>query len=179
MTSSKSVPTALLVHGIFHSPVHFGPFIKHLDTLSIPAKAVALPSVANAPSGTLADDVAAIRSALSSLIEVEKKDVILAVHSYSGIPGCQAISGFEKSRREKGGLEGGIISCVFMNTFLLPAGGRLADKWGPTIPAFIIPDVGHSLTILPNAARQRGGPVQPISSSSSSCRLIVLVNRAR
>lgn len=90
-------PTIVSVPGAFHTPNHFRPISILLEASSYQAITVALPSIgARASSATYRDDVHAIRSTLQELVEGEGKDVLLALHSYGAVPGCQTVGGLKK-----------------------------------------------------------------------------------
>ncbi|CAD6587374.1 MAG: hypothetical protein ASARMPREDX12_002827 [Alectoria sarmentosa] len=49
-----------------------------------------------------------------------KKDVVIVMHSYGAVPGCQAITNIERSHRIKEGKKGGVISLFFIGGLLGP-----------------------------------------------------------
>ncbi len=53
------------------------------------------------------------------------KDVVLVMHSSGAIPGCQAVTSFERSLRIKEGKRGGIISLVLVGGLLVDEGESL------------------------------------------------------
>ncbi|CAG8978439.1 hypothetical protein HYALB_00012606 [Hymenoscyphus albidus] len=120
-----SKPTFVLVPGAWHSPDIYSAVTAILSKHGFSAMGVALPSVGAIPlHADFREDVAAIRKCLTALIS-DEKDVVLVVHSYSGLPGGEAPIGVGKIEREaKGlkGLKGGFIRYVVINGFATPAG---------------------------------------------------------
>ncbi|CAG8951246.1 hypothetical protein HYFRA_00007994 [Hymenoscyphus fraxineus] len=94
----------------------------------VPVIGVALPSVGATPPHTdFKEDVAAIRKCLTGLIS-DYKDIVLVVHSYSGLPGGEAPIGLGKIEREAKGLKGGVIRYVVINKLATPAGFQPTPK---------------------------------------------------
>ena len=78
---------------------------------------------------------------LKKLIEDEGKDVLLAIHSYGGVPGCQAIGELEKNARLKEGKKGGVVHVLFMAALLVEQGKRLRDALPGGLPPWAAFDV--------------------------------------
>ena len=147
--SSSSKPTIVFVPGAFHTPSHFAPVIELLQKSSYPSLAVSLPSIgAQAATGTLTDDTQAIRSVLEKLIEEEGKDVIMAAHSYGGVPACQSVGGLEKSKRADKGEKGGISHVLFIAALLVEEGKALVDALGGGLPPWAEAEVSLTLPLL-------------------------------
>jgi hypothetical protein len=68
------------------------------------------------------DDIAGIRSAVQKLVEEEEKDVVLVVHSISGMLGPSAIGGLGSKARSDVGLKGGVRKIVFLAAAVTPEG---------------------------------------------------------
>lgn len=131
----SSKPTIVFVPGAFHTPNHFTPLTELLQKSSFPSVTVSLPSIgAQAATATLTDDIQAIRSVLEKLIEEEGKDIVVAAHSYGGVPACQTVSGLEKSKRSNGGKKGGIVHVLFIAALLVEEGKALVDALGGGLP---------------------------------------------
>ncbi len=86
--------------------------------------------------------MAAIRGVIAELVWDEKggdgkkpgeygrrdpggKDVVLVMYSSGAIPGCQAVTSFERSLRFKEGKRGGVISLVLVGGLLVGEGESL------------------------------------------------------
>jgi len=115
-------PTIVLVPGAWHQPAIYSGVVENLSKAGYSSVSLPLPSVgANPPHSDFSGDVAAIRNCLTNLVS-EEKDVILVVHSYSGLPGGEAPKGLAKKDRESHGLKGGVIRYVVINGFATPPG---------------------------------------------------------
>ena len=91
----------------------------------------------------------AIRSLLKKLVEEDGKKVVLAPHSYGGVPGCQTVSGLERSKRQAKGNAGGIIHVLFIAALLVEQGQAMVDAIeGGKTPSWAIFKVrGHLLSV--------------------------------
>ncbi len=120
-------PTIVFVPGAFHIEAHFQPISSLLNRASFPTVTVSLPTTSQATACSYRDDVYAIRSVLETLVEEEGKEVLLAVHSYGGVPGCQTVCGLERSKRKAEGKSGGIVHVLFITALLVEQGRRMAE----------------------------------------------------
>ena len=83
------------------------------------------------PKRTLVDDALAIRSELIKLIEYESETVIVIIHSYGGLVGCEAIpEELAYSTRQAQGLSGGVVHLFFFAAFLLGKGQSVLEVFG-------------------------------------------------
>ena len=131
-----SKPTIVLVPGAWHKPEIYHSVTKNLKEHGYPTISLALPSAgAIPPNMTFDQDVSAIRDCLATLVESDEKEVILVVHSYTGMPGAEAPRGLGKKERQDRGLNGGVIRLVFIMAFAMPegfqptAGGAQMPEW--------------------------------------------------
>ena len=62
-----------------------------------------------------------IRSTVAGLVE-EGEEVIVVMHSYSGIPGGQALEGLDRKSRSEEGLAGGVTRLIYIMSFIVPEG---------------------------------------------------------
>ena len=123
-----SKPTIVLVPGAWHKPTIYSGVVAFLSKHGYPTVSLDLPSVgAKPPHQDFSGDVAAIRDCLSGLVS-NNKDVVLVVHSYTGLPGGEAPKGLGKKEREAKGLKGGVIRYVVINGFAMSAGFQPAVK---------------------------------------------------
>ena len=144
-TTSPSKPTIVFVPGAFHTPDHFKPMSDLLHQSSYPSVTVSLPSIGeHAATFAPGDDIRAIRSELEKLIEDDGKDVVLAMHSYGGLPGSQSVVGLEKSVRIKEGKKGGVVHILFIAAFVLENGQSLVDALGGGLPPWAVADVSKT-----------------------------------
>nr|GAT42523.1 predicted protein [Mycena chlorophos] len=125
---ASSSPTFLFVPGVCHTPAHCQPLLDAFHARGYSAEAVALPTVGSlASTAPLNADVNAIRDSLERLVVNENRDVVLVCHSYGGVPGSQAVKGFERSRRMADGTDGGIVQVVFLAAMLPKEGESTAE----------------------------------------------------
>jgi hypothetical protein len=72
---------------------------------------------------------------MRKLIEENKKEVILVVHSYLGMPGIEAPVSLGKKDHQAKGLRGGVTRLVYvmafalLEGFTLTAGGEQYPEW--------------------------------------------------
>ncbi|KAL8993431.1 MAG: hypothetical protein Q9169_006348 [Polycauliona sp. 2 TL-2023] len=95
-------PTIILVHGGWQGPETFSLLIPLLEKAGYSSIAVALPSshsVIAVPD--FSADVAIIRSILTSTLATGK-DVVLVMHSYGAVPGCEALKGLKQAEADRG-----------------------------------------------------------------------------
>ena len=129
-------PTIVLVPGAWHKPEIYSSVTGNLEAHGYPTVSIPLPSAgAMPPNMTFDEDVRAIRDCLTTLVESDEKEVILVVHSYTGMPGAEAPKGLGKKERQEKGLNGGVIRLVFIMAFAMPegfqptAGGAQMPEW--------------------------------------------------
>lgn len=119
--------TILVVPGSFVTPPLYDGLIKTIRDQGYDAKAIELLSANDGtrlPAPTTADDAEHIRQDILSILDdpAEPKDVVLALHSYSGVPGSSAVKGLSKADRLSQGKKTSVISIAYMAAFLLPRG---------------------------------------------------------
>ena len=126
--SSKNI-TFALVPGSFATPQMYDKCEALLHAQGYRTLAIELLTAndgSRLPPATCDNDVDHIRSKLLSMLDgTDSPDVILAVHSYAGIPGTAAIQGLNKASRAKQGKANGVVGILYI--------------------AAAIPEVGESL----------------------------------
>ncbi|KAK1534782.1 uncharacterized protein CCOS01_03534 [Colletotrichum costaricense] len=139
MTATK--PTFIFVPGAWHCATKFEPVTSKLEALGYPTKSVQLPCYgAEPPLSDFQPDVAAIRQEIEKSVDAGE-DVVLFMHSYGGIVGCEACRGLGKAARGKEGKTGGVVRLVFCAAFMVPEGVSLFDMLqGNPLPWFIVSD---------------------------------------
>ncbi|KAL8966961.1 MAG: hypothetical protein Q9183_003136 [Haloplaca sp. 2 TL-2023] len=90
------LPVVVLVQGSFQQPAVYEQLTKSLRTLGFVTSHPRLPSCTDSdnpdfPQTTLIDDALAIRLELTRQVEYEGKTVMVAMHSYGGLVGSEAI----------------------------------------------------------------------------------------
>jgi len=153
-------PTIVFLPCAWHTTAYYAPVRTALSTHGYSTAAIALPSLN--PRTNIYDffeDVKVIKDAVTNLVD-EGKDVILVCHSYSGLPGPEALRGLGKSERQKNGEKGGVARLIFVMAIMLPEGKGTAPYGDVSvIPPHVIYDkeVRPSLTIssLPTCSHDR------------------------
>ena len=138
-------PLFLFVPGTFHTPAHYTLIENELAKKGYEASTVSLPNIgAGAATAELYDDVKAVIDALNEYVVKQARDVVVVCHSYGSVPGCQAITGLEKSIFVGNGLPGGVIRIVFVSGILAREGETTLDvlkRSGQGHPVWIERDV--------------------------------------
>jgi len=122
-------PDVVIVHGAFHPPDLYSALKTKLEELGHTVVIPRLATLGESPGKTWKDDVAVIHEAVLPLFE-QGHEVIIASHSYGGIPAAQAIEGFDVGSRSKQGKQGGFRAAVLMAAFAVPAGTDLYEATG-------------------------------------------------
>jgi pimeloyl-ACP methyl ester carboxylesterase len=114
-------PTVVLVRGAMHASRIFDPLRERLTDRGIASRAVQLPGSTpdSAAAQGLTEDVSAVRAA----IEAVDGPVVLAAHSYGGVPATWAAA--EESR---------VAELVWMAAFALEAGTSMMEWMGGDFP---------------------------------------------
>lgn len=133
--------TVVLVHGGWQTPDVFTALVKYLERAGYSVLAPALPSVGTIPAvPNFDEDVKAVRDAVKSLVDTGKK-VIIVMHSYGAVPGCEALKDFVqevgKDDYEDVDLQGGVVRLLFLAGMVLAPG---MSTWSPNrtgpVPGF-------------------------------------------
>ena len=115
-----SKPAIVIVPGSWQKPVSWDGFVERMQKAGYEAIHVPLPTVGGTvtPLASLAEDVAAVRAALSSLAEQGKKALVLC-HSSGGLVGSNAVP--ESSN---------VVGLLFLTAFMIPKGHAVLDMLG-------------------------------------------------
>jgi hypothetical protein len=134
MTSTK--PSIVIVPGGWHIPEHFAPTTKLLEEAGYVVYGVRLPSVRDEPPfpTTHEPDTEAVRNVLLRVLDEDKKDVLLVMHSYGGIPGGDACKGLSKEDPTKEGKTTAVIQLVWIAAFAVQEGESLEDARQNPLP---------------------------------------------
>ncbi|KAF2657101.1 alpha/beta-hydrolase [Lophiostoma macrostomum CBS 122681] len=138
-----SNPTIVCVPGAWLPPNIYSESLQILESHGYPTISLALPSVGADPGlPNFDEDVK-----LTKLIVEESKDVVLVMHSYSGVPGTEAPVGLGKQEREEKGEKGGVVRLVYV--------AALAMREGPGVWANtqLQPQSG-TVTVNPSNAKR-------------------------
>ncbi|KAL4898383.1 alpha/beta-hydrolase [Aspergillus ambiguus] len=122
------LPTIVLVHGAWHTPYHYQPYITALEQRGFVVHCPLLPSSngVSPPTASLAEDVRCVGKVVESLVNSGKR-VLMIMHSYGGLVGANAIEGFSRAERQKSGRPGGVIHLLYLCGYLLMPGETI---WG-------------------------------------------------
>ncbi|MFJ1806900.1 MULTISPECIES: alpha/beta fold hydrolase [unclassified Streptomyces] len=114
--------TVVLVHGAMHTPWIFDPLRERLSARGVASRAVQLPSSDpdSAAALGLREDVAVVRAA----IEAVGGRVVLAAHSYGGVPATWAAAEADQ-----------VAELVHLAAFALEAGTSMTEWMGGDFPS--------------------------------------------
>lgn len=117
-----SKPVFVLLHGAWHTPRCWDLLVSELAKAGYESAAPDLPSSgSNPPTPDWSADIEVIRKTVSESVEQER-NVVVVMHSFSGMTGGTALEGLDKESRVAKGLRGGVIRLVYVVAFLVPEG---------------------------------------------------------
>lgn len=130
MATSTGQPVFVLAPGAWHTPDCFRLVQDGLHAKGYETRAVAYPSVgAEPPTKGLFDDAAAVRAEIQALAD-QGRQVVLAVHSYGGLVGAEAVRGLGYAQRRAEGKQGGVTLLVYLSAFVTPKGMSIIKMLG-------------------------------------------------
>ncbi|KAL8847550.1 MAG: hypothetical protein Q9221_007409 [Calogaya cf. arnoldii] len=140
------LPVILLVQGSFQSPTVYERLTQNLHALGYTTIHPRLPSCTNTdhpdfPKTTLVDDALAVRLELTRQVEYNGKTVLVAMHSYGGLVGSEAIpEDLSYTKRQLLGLPGGVIRLFYFCAFILDVGQSVLGTFGESPTNDVHPD---------------------------------------
>lgn len=139
-------PVFVLVPGSAQTPSHYA-YLQHLLlSQGYGVLSALLPTVGTSALVTAEDDAEYIRSRmLLPVLDIEKHDVIMISHSYSGMPASAAARGLGKADRAAEGKATSVLGQIFIAA-ILPHGGDGKDvvaTFGGQLPPHVQVDVRH------------------------------------
>lgn len=156
MASSPKKPHFLLICGGWHSPEVWGPVRERLKQAGYESTAIPLVSV-GAPTYDMTEDVQAIRDATKLLVD-QGQEVIVAMHSYAGQPGSDAMRGFSRVEQHISGSNSGgaVVRLVFIMAYVVPEGFEPAQRDKPVdAPSWMNFDMESGMTtVTPEDAKR-------------------------
>jgi hypothetical protein len=164
-------PFIVILPGGSQNPTHYGYLAHLLQLAGYPTYSALLPSVGASEPVTIQDDMAYIRDRMIlPILEHEGHDVVLVMHSYSGIPGSAAALNLGKKERLAQGKKTSVIGQIFVAA-MLQKGGDGTDIFttiGGAFPPFLRPDVGarRERDIHSHSGTNSHGSPTPISSDA-------------
>ncbi|OIW31664.1 hypothetical protein CONLIGDRAFT_234566 [Coniochaeta ligniaria NRRL 30616] len=129
----------VIVPGSFATTPPYEVLVKGLKAKGYNARVVGLLSVNDGtrlPPATMQDDAAEIRSAVQSILDDPEtpRNVVLAVHSYAGVPGTEAVKGLSKADRSAKGKDTAVVGLLYMAGFLPQEGQCVRDLMSKDVP---------------------------------------------
>jgi pimeloyl-ACP methyl ester carboxylesterase len=111
----------VLLHGAWHSPKCWQKLVTELNKASYSTVVPALPSSGpNPPTPDWSKDIEVIQKTVFEL--VQEHDVVVVMHSFSGMTGATALKDLDKQTCASKGLKGGVVKLVYIAAFLVPEG---------------------------------------------------------
>ncbi|KAF7540215.1 hypothetical protein G7054_g1601 [Neopestalotiopsis clavispora] len=132
MPSSIEKPDIVLVQGSFQLPEVYYKLADTLRTAGYTVHQPILPTLTepDLASKTLSDDALAIQTVVQSLVEVGKR-VVVAMHSYGGLVGSEAIvKDLSFDQRQSDGRPGGVAHLFYFAAFILTEGQSVLGVFG-------------------------------------------------
>jgi hypothetical protein len=152
---SKDNVEIVIVPGSFATPPPYDVLVKGLNAKGYKARVVGLLSVNDGtrhPPASMQDDSAEISSVVQSILNDPKspRNVVLAVHSYAGVPGTEAVKGLSKADRSAEGKDTAVIGLLYMAAFLPQVGQCIRDLLSKDAPEeFKHPSPGTYYPVTP------------------------------
>ncbi|KAH8589280.1 hypothetical protein B0O99DRAFT_746179 [Bisporella sp. PMI_857] len=162
MPRPPSRPTFLILPGGSQNPSHYAYLLHLLQVAGHPTCSALLPSMGGI-NATAQDDADYIRNSLIlPILDIEQHDVILVMHSYSGIPGSAAAAGLGKKARAKEG-KNGVLGQIFLASLLVKGGdgSSMVDAFGGKLPPHISIDETRNLITCEDPAPPLYGDLEP------------------
>jgi len=156
---SQIKPTIILVHGGWQGPEVFTNLVPCLEKAGYSVFAPRLPSSCTVPAlPSFDEDVKAVHSAIQSVIDTGK-EVVLAMHSYGAVVGCEALKGLKVKGRAGseedcggGGGGGGVVHLAFISGMILREGESTWKRERGNVP---IP--GFDFQVIETISKARDG----------------------
>ncbi|KAI0134962.1 alpha/beta-hydrolase [Daldinia grandis] len=134
-------PALVFSPGAWHTPEYFQPTTSRLTEAGFPCDTVSLPSIGSelkspgSPSipQSFDADVAAIRGTVLKHLDAGR-DVVLIVHSYSGVVGSEAVAGLDAASRSRAGESTAVIHLIYVAALLVDVGAQLWPTGSPAVP---------------------------------------------
>lgn len=129
-------PVIVFVPGAFSRPSDFDLVTNPLREAGYEVHVVHHPSspdvLAN-PTPSMYDDADSIHNLVEKLAD-EGKEIIIAMHSYGGLPGTQACEGLSRAERQRASKPGGIARLLYVGAAIAPVGSSLAGTLRTSMP---------------------------------------------
>ena len=174
MLFSGPKPHLVLIPGAWHTSACYDKIIPKLKARGYHTTALSLPSVDADPALTNTDaDVSHIRREVEKLV-ARGEEVVLVMHSYSGIPGTQATKSLSRSALARQNQSGGVIHLVYLTAMMVEEGKSLSEsRPTPTSPeaASNVMTVEHGKATLHNSIEKFYHDIPPEEAQKYNSRL--------
>jgi hypothetical protein len=134
-------PTILLIPGSWHQGPAFEPVASLLRARGYVAETITLPSAGGPTSSTATDDAKHIQDNYLKPLVAQGKNIVLVMHSYSGLPGTESVKGFARKDLAAQDKNGGVVGLLYESALLLPAGLSVASALPGGLDSFMELDV--------------------------------------
>ncbi|RDW89593.1 hypothetical protein BP6252_01625 [Coleophoma cylindrospora] len=144
-----SRPTFILTPTTNHPPSVYNNLATALFRHGYTSIKISLPTVLGPQSPVASSDfqpdVIALRNGLMTLVIEDEREVIVVMHGYSSLPGCEAVRGLSKRDREREGKRGGVIRLVFIMAWLPQEGFQSAERGDTSsfLPWVAVDEITH------------------------------------
>lgn len=135
-------PTIVLVHAGWHGPETYSLVVPGLEKAGYSITAVTLPSAGQTPAvPDLSEDVKIIHNTVTSNLRIGK-DVVLVMHSFGSISGCEALKGVaeelanDHAHQPPGVKVGKVMKLAFISAKLVPEGEAVWESSRDRPPGF-------------------------------------------
>ena len=142
-------PFIVIVPGGSQNPAHYGYLSHLLFQAGYPVFTALLPSIGATGDVTAEDDANYIRDKmLLPVLDLEERDVVMLLHSYSGVPGSAAAKGLGPAERKAQGKKTAVLGQVYLAALLAKGGdgNSIKSGFGGEFPPHIRADVRTSLS---------------------------------
>ncbi|KAJ5998661.1 hypothetical protein N7451_006471 [Penicillium sp. IBT 35674x] len=120
-------PTILLIPGSCNQGIIYDHVAAILRSQGYPVEPITLPSQGGPSSSTMYDDSEYIRQNYLKGLVAQGREIIIVMHSYSGLPGTECIKGFARKDRLAQDLNGGIVGLLYISSLVVLAGNSIVD----------------------------------------------------
>lgn len=120
-------PTILLIPGSCNQGIIYEPVAAILRCQGYSVEPITLPSQGGPSSSTLHDDSEYIRQNYLKNLVAQGREIVIVMHSYSGLPGTECIKGFARKDCLAQDLNGGIVGLLYISSLVVLAGNSIVD----------------------------------------------------